>query len=527
MLRMPVARKAEEASAPNDAVRLVDILASLSLVSDLGLGLPPDDAMRSCLVGAALARQMGLEESLVTDVFYTSLLQHIGCTGYAHESHLVWHDDVGANRAAQRTNFARPTELFTAYLPSLTRGMSVPDRLLMTAYLVTKGPGFLKRFTLATCEIAAQTARRIGLSEGVQQALYQVFEWWNGKGAPRGRKGDEIALAGRIAHVAGLGAKFDVLGGTELAIQAVRSRSGSIFDPDIANVFVSYAPTLLKEANLGDPRQRLIEVEPKPAALVPLERLTDLASVFGDIADLKTPFTHGHSTAVARMARMAGEKLRLDSRTLFRLDVASRLHDIGQVGVADSVWEKPHALSTSDWEQIRLHPYHTERILSCSPLLKPMAAIAALHHERLDGSGYHRGSMAVPMPARILAAADALHAMTQSRPHRNAMTMEQAAEALKRDARAGRLDSDAVGAVLDAVGAAPPKRAGLRPGGLSDREIEVLGLMAQGLSNRAIGKRLHISARTAEHHIQHIYAKIGVSSRPAAALYAMEHGLLW
>jgi HD-GYP domain-containing protein (c-di-GMP phosphodiesterase class II) len=512
----------------NDDIRLADLLAGLSLISDLGLGLPPENAMRSCLIGAALARRVGLDEKDVADVFYTSLFQHIGCTGYAHESYLVWVDDIAANRAARRTNFADQKDLIVSYLPTLTKGMSTRQRARVAANFFTKGPRFLKRFTTATCEVAAQTARRLGLSDGVQRGLHEVFEWWNGKGAPQGLKGEDISLVGRVAWVGGTAAEYDVLGGHELAVDAVRRRSGTIFDPALAETFVTHAAELLEVATLGDPRERLLEAEPEPVRYISEAQLPEVAAVFGDIADLKTPFTHGHSMGVARLARAAAETLQLDSTTLLRLHVAALLHDIGRIGVPDTVWEKPGELTSADWEQIRLHPYHSERVLSCSPVLQPMASIAGMHHERMDGSGYHRGCKAPEMsvPARVLAAADALQAMTQSRPHRDALTLDEAVEEIQHEARAGRLDPDAVVAVANAAGGSLQKEARSRPGGLSDREVEVLKLVSQGLSNREIARRLYISPRTAEHHVQHIYTKIGVSSRAAAALFAMEHGLM-
>ncbi|MGH2735773.1 MAG: HD domain-containing phosphohydrolase [Actinomycetota bacterium] len=509
-------------------VRLVDLLAGLSLVSDLGLGLPPENAMRSCLVGTALARKIGLDETEVAEVFYTSLLQHIGCAGYAHEAHLVWIDDIAANRAARRTNFADPKDLFKSYLPTLTQGMSPRQRARVAANFFTRGPGFLKRFTTTTCEVAAQTARRLGLSDGVQRGLHEVFEWWNGKGAPQGLKGEDIALVGRVAYVGGTAAEYDVLGGPELAIDAVGRRSGTVFDPAVADAFVTHAAELLEVANLGDPREGVLEAEAEPVRLISEAQLPNVAAAFGDIADLKTPFTHGHSAGVTRLARAAGRKLRLDSTTLLHLDVASPLHDLGRVGIPDAIWEKPGKLTTAEWEQIRLHPYHSERILSCSPVLQPMARIVGMHHERMDGSGYHRGCKAqeISVPARVLAAADALQAMTQGRPHRDALTVDQAAEQIQNEAREGRLDPDAVVAVAWAAGRSLRKEAGPPPAGLSDREIEVLKLMSQGLSNRDVARHLYISPRTAEHHVQHIYTKIGVSSRAAAALFAMEHGLI-
>jgi HD-GYP domain-containing protein (c-di-GMP phosphodiesterase class II) len=230
---------------------------------------------------------------------------------------------------------------------------------------------------------------------------------------------------------------------------------------------------------------------------------------------------------VASLAREAGQRVGLDAETAVRLEIAALLHDLGRVAISNAVWEKPGPLTSGEWEQVRLHAYHSERILSCSAVLKPMAALAGMHHERMDASGYHRGSGAaqIPFPARVLAAADALQAMTQARPHRDPLTIDEAAEELQRDARAGRYDPDAVRAVVDVAGGST-QRTGGRPAGLSAREIEILRLVADGLSNREIAHRLSVSPRTAEHHVQHIYAKIGASSRASAALFAMEHGLL-
>ena len=512
----------------DDGVRLADLLTGLSLISDHGLGLPPDDAVRSCLVATELARKLDLHESEVGEVFYDALLEHVGCMGYAHETALVWGDDLAANRAAQQTNFADPKELFTVYLPTLLRGVEGWERAQVAARFFTRGPGFLQRFARASCEVAAQTARRIGLPREVELSLRQYSEWWNGKGAPDGVKGEEIALTARVVHVASVGAKFDLLGGRELAVRAVRQRAGSILDPAIADTFVAHAVELLEAASGGDPRHRALEAEPQPVRVVPIGRLSELAAAFGDLADLKTPFTHGHSAGVARMARAAGEALGFDAEALVRLELAGLLHDLGRVAVSNAVWEKPGPLTSGEWEEVRLHPYHSERILSCTAVLKSVAALAGMHHERLDGSGYHRGCTAaqIPIEARVLAAADAMQAMTQARPHRDAVAVEEAAAALHGEAEAGKLDPDAVTAVVEAAGGTPQRRADIRPAGLSEREVEVLRLVAEGLSNREVAERLFISPRTAEHHVQHIYAKIGVSSRASAALFAMEQGLL-
>ncbi|HET8788658.1 MAG TPA: HD domain-containing phosphohydrolase, partial [Actinomycetes bacterium] len=237
---------------------------------------------------------------------------------------------------------------------------------------------------------------------------------------------------------------------------------------------------------------------------------------------------HGHSSGVAALARGAGERLRLPPATVADLEVAGLLHDVGRVAVPDTVGEKPGGLSGHEWEQVRLHAYHSERILAGSDRLASLAPMVGMHHERLDGGGYHRGSTRaeLPVPARVLAAADAYQAMTQARPHRPALVPEEAERRLLAGARSGALDPDAAAAVLAVAGHAPVVPRQARPAGLSAREVEVLGLVAQGCSNAQIAERLVISRRTAEHHVQHIYTKIGVSSRAAAALFAMEHHLL-
>jgi HD-GYP domain-containing protein (c-di-GMP phosphodiesterase class II) len=204
---------------------------------------------------------------------------------------------------------------------------------------------------------------------------------------------------------------------------------------------------------------------------------------------------------------------------------AALVHDVGRVALPVRIWQKPGPLTPDEWERVRLHPYHSERILCRSPFLATLARVAAAHHERLDGSGYHSGTAAAALspPARLLAAADAYHATTEPRPHRKALSPEQAAESLGHEAGAGRLDAGAVAAVLEAAGQEVPRID--RPAGLTEREAEVVGLLARGLQTKQVARELGISVNTADRHVQNAYRKIGVSTRAAAALFAMEHGL--
>jgi HD-GYP domain-containing protein (c-di-GMP phosphodiesterase class II) len=509
--------------------RLADLLAGLSVVADMGYGLPIGTSVRSCLIGVELGRRLGIGDDDATGAFYTSLLLHLGCVSFAHEMTEAFGDDTRANRAGARTNFADPKDVLTTLIPESVRGTPPLARAKTAAFIIVRGRALGRRYDTTVCEVGRQTARRIGLPDEVQAALYEVKEWWNGRGTPTGLKGQNIGLAARIARVAGDAALFSDIGGTELAVDALRQRAGKVFDPAVVEAFAADAATILAEVDAGEPREKILAAEPQPVIELTLSDLPRVAAAFGDLVDLKTPFTHGHSAGVARLARRAGEHLGLSATALDQLHVAALMHDVGRAVVSNAIWEKASPLTSTEWEQVRLHAYHSERVLAGSDALAPLAPIAGMHHERLDGSGYHRGSTAraISVSARILAAADSYQAMTEPRPHRAALAPAEAAAQLRAEVRDGRLDGDATEAVLEAAGR-PRKRSArdTRPGGLTEREVDVLRLLARGASNKEIAERLVISRRTAEHHVQHIYTKLGVSSRAAVALFALEHDLL-
>jgi DNA-binding CsgD family transcriptional regulator len=203
------------------------------------------------------------------------------------------------------------------------------------------------------------------------------------------------------------------------------------------------------------------------------------------------------------------------------------VHDFGRLGVSNAIWDKRGPLSQGEIERVHLHPYLSQRMLAFSPALAPLGAVAVQHHERMDGSGYPRGISgdAITPAGRILAAADAYHAMTELRPHRPARSPADAAAELRAEVAAGRIDGDAADAVLRAAGHGVKRRREW-PAELTTREVEVLRLVACGYSNREIAKQLTISHKTAGNHVEHIYMKIGVSNRARAGLYAMKHGLM-
>ena len=314
------------------------------------------------------------------------------------------------------------------------------------------GPGIFA----SICEAGAMLAGRLGLGQQVADAISQQFERWDGTGGPRGLAKDEIALPARLSEVATQALLFHQAGGAHAVMSMLRDRSGGWFDPAVAGAFQRYGEDLLRANDAVDPWQAVLEAEPAPVRHVRPGELDRVAHCFADMVDLKSTYTLGHSTRVAELAELAARSVGLDESAVTDLRRAALLHDLGRVGVSSGIWDKPGALTRSQREQVRLHPYHTERILACSPVLAPLGRIAGLHHERLDGSGYHHGlaAAAIPVSARLLAAADTFQTLTQDRPHRVAHAPAQAAERLAEEARAGRLDTDCVRAVVEAAGQA-------------------------------------------------------------------------
>jgi HD-GYP domain-containing protein (c-di-GMP phosphodiesterase class II) len=483
--------------------------------------------LRSCLLGIHLSELLGLTESERQDVYYLTLLRHAGCTANAVQDAAMFGDEtaIAELMTADPDNMA---EMVTLLFRLVGKDQTPLRRAGMLARIMLAGPGLADSNHAAHCEIASQLAARIGFSSNIQSALWQMYERWDGRGTPNRLRGVDLLPSVRVIHLAQDVATFYAVGGIETAVEVAQQRSGRLYDPAVVDIFCREASTLLTALDGESTWDAVLASEPGTPVCLTEEQTDNALVAVADFADMKSPHTLGHSRSVSQLAEAAGLQSGLPATDTIALRRAGLVHDLGKVGITSAIWNKSGSLSETEWERVRLHPYYTERILARSPTLTTLGTLSALHHERLDGSGYHRGvtAMALSLPARVLAAANIYCSLTESRAYRPACSPEAAADALRREVRAGRLDAHATDAVLSAAGHRIRGNRRSPTTDLSNREIEVLRLVARGLSNRQMAAQLSISEKTVGHHIQHIYNKIGVSTRAGATLFAVQNHLL-
>lgn len=511
--------------------RLVEILAALSLAGDLGMGRPLEHSLRTAYLSSRLADQLGVDEAGRTNALYVSLLHAIGCVADAHDmARAVSSDEIGFKSEAALVDEDDVRALIGLLLRHAGRGGPAWARPMAVIRAMTSGNAVLVEGLRAHCEVGDALSRRIGLPEGSRSGLLALFERWDGRGINR-LAGEQIPLAARIHAVAMTVEVFFSAAGPEAAMEAVQSQSGRTCEPRLVDAFARLAADdaeLWSHLRGPDLAARLAQLEPSGVRdAVDEGRLEGIAEAYADFADLKSPFTVGHSRRVAELVVDAGQRIGLRDRQLARLRLAALFHDIGRAAVPNTILDKSGPLTDAEWESVRLHPYHAERILGRSTALADLAPLAGAHHERLDASGYHRGSAAgqLSIAARLLAAADVGAALTEARPHRPAIGPAGAAIVLGAEVRDGRLDPVCGQAVIDALLSRPTRRPA-PDGRLSEREVQVLALLARGRSTREAAHELGITPKTLRHHVEHVYDKLGVSTRPAAVVIALERGFL-
>ena len=438
---------------PDNAAPLVrqsEVISALSRAIDLTEGQPMGHAARSCMIGMRLAGELGLGVADRSALFYALLLKDVGCSSTAARvSEIIGGDDLGFKGGLKRIDWNRPSEA-VRHIVGSTSGSPL-ERARRVAAVARSGARLGDELVGLRCDRGAQILQLLSFPDATVVAMASADEHWDGRGKPAGLRGEEISLLGRLVGLAQTAEIFFAAGGPQAAADVARRRRGTWFDPALVRLFdhVAADSAFWQQVAAPDVTAHVAAFEPpEQVVLADDDRLDLIAEAFGRVVDAKSPFTSRHSERVAETAAGIGAILGLDAAELRGLRRAGLLHDLGKLGVPNIVLDKPGKLTPEEWELMRRHPAYTAEVLAQVECLRPIAGTAASHHERLDGSGYHRGleAPALSLPARILAVADVYDALARDRPYRAAMPAERVLAILDADAGA-RLDAESVAAL--------------------------------------------------------------------------------
>jgi HD-GYP domain-containing protein (c-di-GMP phosphodiesterase class II) len=512
-------------------LRLAELVATLALGQDNAFGQPLDSQLRSCLLAMAMCEDAGLGDELRRTAYWVSLLRYVGCTGHAHEISTVFGDDVAILGQTLVMDAGDPADVGRTMVAAATAGRPADEHPAIISALQAGAHDWAVHNFRTGCEVGDMLIARLDLGPEVRAAFGFTYERWNGNGYPTHAKGDQIPLAMRLVHLTHDMEAISRRDSPDAAIAAARDRRDRTYDPELADLFVAHGRRWLEQIDALEPWEAVLAAEPEPRRALSGAALDAALTVAADFIDLKSPFRAGHSRRCAKLAVDAARRQGATDDDVTSVGRAALLHEFGMTSIPNSILDKAGSLTRAEVDRVRVHPMLTEQMLTRSPAFASIIASAAAHHEKADGSGYHKGlhANATDRAGRLLAAVDIYIGLTSDRSDRPAFTDEAAAAELRDLVGRGVLEPAVVEAVLAAAGhqqtrASAPRAKG--PGGLSRREVEVLRLAARGLTTREIADQLFISPKTADHHVQHVYTKINVSTRAGAALWAMEHGLV-
>ncbi len=455
---MDLAAAPPEALSPS-AMKLSELIGALSHALDITEGQPAGHCVRCCWIGMHIGRAIGLPQDQLWELYYTLLLKDLGCSSNAARiCELYLADDLGFKRDFKTVGDSLPQVLsFVLTHTGLKAGLAERFRSVMT--ILKDGPAIAQDLIATRCQRGAEIARLLRFPDGVAEGIYSLDEHFNGQGKPARLAGEAIPVHARIALLAQVIDVFHTAGGRAAALREARKRAGSWFDPRLVDAFERAACAEEFWATLAAPH-----IDAAVAALEPGGRevaldddyLDDIAAAFGQVVDAKSPYTSGHSARVALYTDMIGEALGLPAQRRRWLRRGALLHDVGKLGVSNSVLDKAGALDRDEWEAVRLHAAYTETILGRIGAFAELAAIAGSHHERLDGAGYPRGLRAedIRLETRIITTADIFDAITAARPYRGAIPVPQALEMMEKTVGTA-LDPACFAALKQAVARVP------------------------------------------------------------------------
>ena len=507
-------------------VTLAELLAVLSLAADLGMGQPMEHVLRQTLIALRLAERLGLDEAQREVVYYSALVAWVGCHVDAYEQAKWFGDDTALKTDFRLTDFATAASKPVFMLRHLGAGRPLTERTKLGLTFLGDGRKAAEAMLDNHWTAADELAARLGLAQRVRDSVEQTFERWDGKGVPKGASGEQILLASRLVTLADVVEVFHRAGGTDAAVEVARQRRGTQFDPHLVDLFTADAPAICAGLDDASSWHAVLAAEPDLGVRLGDEQFESALEAIADFTDVKSPYTIGHSRGVADLAGDAARAYGLSDPAARQVRLAGLVHDLGRLGVPNTIWDKPGPLSHAETERVQAasvpHRAHAGLLARSRPAGRhrgpaPRAdgrlrlpARAGRERPQPGGQAARRGRL-LPLADRAAAAPPGLPRRRGRRPGPGRGH--------------GRLDAQAAAAVLAAAGHRTTRRqAG--PASLTPREVEVLRLLARGLSNREIAERLVISRKTASHHVEHIYAKTGTANRALASLYAASHGLI-
>jgi HD-GYP domain-containing protein (c-di-GMP phosphodiesterase class II) len=442
----------DQGHGSQQAVRLSEVMAGLSYALDLTEGQREGHAARSCLIGMRLADVVGLSRDDRSALFYALLMKDLGCSSNAARfAALFAADDHRLKHAIKTVNWTRATEAFRFVTQNVAPGAFWLTRVWQAVGVLARGPAGAREVVRTRCERGADIAKMLGFSDATSQAIRGLDEHWDGNGQPYGASGEEIPLLARVLGLAQTVEVFYSAYGVDAAYDVATSRRGSWFDPELVDALLSVRSDARFWSRLGEaqlvPQIEAVEPEDRVIMADP-DRLDVVAAAFARVIDAKSPWTFQHSNGVADLSVAMGERLGLGGHALVALRRAALLHDLGKLGVSSLILDKPGKLTADEFTVMRRHPGYTRDILNRVGCFGGLVEIAASHHERLDGTGYHRRlhSRDLGLAARILCVADICDALRASRPYREGLRPERIVEIMSRDAGTA-LDADCVEAM--------------------------------------------------------------------------------
>ena len=507
---------------------VAELLCAVSFATSLALGDRMEHGLRTGYIGLRLADEVGTSSEDRQAVFYGALLKDAGCSACGAAMAAFFPDQRVPNldlMMSDRTQFRRILTMLTKHVPL---DAALPARIARFMSFVVQCGSIVRENVAGHCEVAEILARRLGFPKSVQAAVRFQWERWDGKGVAYGLDGPSIPLAARLLHVAQMAEFAHGLGGVASAEASVRAQSGGRFDPEVAQAFlrlVKIQDVWRQLDELDDPGAFVTIAPPLADGLRIQVSIDAVCEVLADIADAKSITSRGHSRDVARVAVGVARQLELDVAQQAHVRRAAMVHDVGVMALPPGLLEDGRRFTASDREQIRQHPQHTYQVLDRVPQLRALASDAASHHEQPDGNGYHRQliSAQISLAGRILATSARFVELA-----RQSGDKDQALLSMSTLVGA-EVDAGCYDALVRSLGSANPDQLSAAskfiPFGLTAREGEVLRLLARGLSNPQIAESLVISRKTVEHHVEHIFDKLDVTSRTAAVAHAVHAGI--